>query len=459
MRAAVFCAGRGGGSCLREAEVDGERARMALGVGILGLGYVGSTAAACLLEDGHRVVAVDVRPEKVAALAEGRAPVAEPGVEERLCAGLRRGRLTVCSEIGPHIADLDVVWVCVGTPAGPGGALDLSRLLEASRTLARALRAAPARERPLWLVYRSTVMPGTMEERILPLLGEELGEPPGRRYEVVYYPEFLREGSAVADFRCPPKVVLGERAPGIARSLPGVAAAGAPRFELPFRAAELVKLADNAFHALKVAFANETARIAASQGVDPQALLAPLLADTRLNISTAYLHPGAPFGGPCLPKDLQALIVSAERLGLPAPLLAGVRESNARHLDWLVAQIRARIPPPASILQLGLSFKPGTGDLRNSPLLDLAERLLACGYELCIYDPDVDPARLIGADRSRGPAEPGVLFGRLIDDPAPFLAQAELVIRGKRNIALPLPEAVPVVGLDCELVGVGETPR
>jgi GDP-mannose 6-dehydrogenase len=248
-----------------------------------------------------------------------------------------------------------------------------------------------------------------MDRLLLPALEAAAGEPPGRRYEVAYNPEFLREASAVEDYRAPPKIVVGERARGATRRLRGLYdGIAAPFLEVPFAVAEMAKLVDNGWHALKVAFANEIGRVCVGQGLAPGAVMEILLADTKLNLGPAYLRPGGPYGGSCLPKDVAALLALADEAGLALPLLAGTQASNRHHLDWLLALIRAKVRPPGPILQLGLSFKAGTDDLRDSPLLALAEALLADGYTLAIHDPDIDLARLTGANQAlaRGRAAP-----------------------------------------------------
>jgi GDP-mannose 6-dehydrogenase len=402
-----------------------------LAIAIFGLGYVGVTTAACLLRDGHRITGVDVNPEKVALIGQGRSPVVEPEVEESLQAGHGQGRLTSTLGIGPWLDGIDLALVCVGTPSRAGGRLDLAHLLEVTRQLGTALRARRA-ARPLLLVFRSTLPPGTMQSLVLPTLEATSGRAAGDGFEVACNPEFLRESTAVRDYFSPPKIVIGERAPGLTRRLLGIYdGLEAPVFEVPFRVAEAVKFVDNSFHALKVAFANEIGRICQAQGIDPQAVTDVFLADTKLNISAAYLRPGGPYGGSCLPKDLGAMIALAREHGVAAPLLEGVRASNAAHLDHLVRLVRETVPPPGPVLQLGLSFKPGTDDLRNSPLVDLAAALLKAGYELVIFDPDVDPVRLLGANFALAAEHRGTLLGRLTRDLDGALAEVRLVVVGK----------------------------
>ncbi|HET6467949.1 MAG TPA: nucleotide sugar dehydrogenase [Geminicoccaceae bacterium] len=403
-----------------------------LRIAIFGLGCVGTTAAACLLRDGHAILGIDTNKDKVGALGEGRSPVVEPEVADLLEAGWRAGRLQSSDRMNGALDALDMALVCVGTPSRADGRLDLAHLLEATRQIGHTLAERDRTLPPLLLVFRSTMPPGTIEGLILPTLQDTSGEAPGRRYEVAYNPEFLREATAVEDYLAPPKTVIGERAPGLSRRLMGIYdGIDAPLFEVPFATAEMAKFVDNSFHALKVAFANEIGRICLAQKVDPQRVMDVFLADTKLNLSPAYLRPGGPYGGSCLPKDLGATIALAREAGTAAPVLEGVRRSNEAHLLYLAQEVRRRVPPPGPVLQLGLSFKAGTDDLRNSPLVALAEELVRAGYQLLIYDPDVQPARLMGANFAHAAEHRDTVLGRITDDLDGALARAELVILGK----------------------------
>jgi len=422
------------------------RSDSALHIAILGLGYVGTTTAACLLEDGHHVHGVDINPAKVEAIGAGRSPVVEPGIEALLKKGLEEARLTSGTGLAPWLDKLDMVLICVGTPSRADGKLEMAHLLEVTRQLGQNLKDRRAGAAPLLLVFRSTMAPGTMERLVLPTLETAAGEAPGERYEVAFNPEFLRESTAVKDYFSPPKIVVGERVPGITRRLLGIYdRLDAPFFEVPFGVAEMVKFVDNSFHALKVAFANEIGRIALAKGVDPEAVAEIFLADTKLNVSPAYLRPGGPFGGSCLPKDLGAMLALARDAGVPVPVLAGTKESNAVHLAWLGQEVQARVAPPGPVLLIGLSFKAGTDDLRNSPLLELAEFLLDAGYELRVFDPDLDPDRLIGVNFALAAEHQEVLRACLTHDLDEAARGAKLVIEGK---AMPghtdaLPDTIP----------------
>jgi GDP-mannose 6-dehydrogenase len=417
-----------------------------LQIAIMGLGYVGATTAACLLRDGHHVYGIDVNPEKVAMVGRGHSPVVEPRVETLLQDGLAAGRLLSGTSIEPWLDRLDLALICVGTPARADGKLETVYLLEVTRQLGRQIRQRPAAAAPLLLVFRSTMAPGTMERLVLPTLENAAGEAPGERYEVAFNPEFLRESTAVEDYYAPPKIVIGERYKGASQRLKGIYdGLDAPCFEVGFAAAEMVKFVDNCFHALKVAFANEIGRVAVAKGVDPWLVAEMFLADTKLNVSPAYLRPGGPFGGSCLPKDLGAMLAVAREAGVQVPVLGGTRESNAVHAAWLAQAVQARQAPPGPVLLIGLSFKAGTDDLRNSPLLALAEALLETGYDLRVFDPDLDPERLVGVNFALAAEHQEVLRARLTRDLAAAVAGVELVIIGKPMAAhlAALPAGLP----------------
>jgi len=399
---------------------------------ICGLGYVGVTAAASLLKDGHSVTGIDINVDKVAAVNAGQSPVSEPEVSELLAAGLADGRLAADTDVTAHLAGADLVFVCVGTPSTPAGGHDMRYVEAVANELGAAIAGMPGRADPLLIVFRSTVQPGSMEGLILPALENAAGEAPGGKYEIAFNPEFLRESTAVADYFAPPKIVIGEREPGITKRLLGVYdGIDAPVFELPFGAAEMVKLTDNAFHALKVSFGNEVGRIALDLGVDPQAVIDVFLADTKLNISPYYFRPGGPFGGSCLPKDVRAINALAGARGVQVPVMASMLPSNEAHKDYLAGRVLDGLKPGGSVLLLGLSFKSATDDLRESPLVDLAETLIGKGVDLKIYDPDLKGRELIGANlrfiEERLPHLSRLLIAELSEAPDP-----DLIVIGKR---------------------------
>lgn len=405
---------------------------------ILGLGYVGSTVMACLLQDGHEVVGIDVSPEKVAAIRAGHAPISEPGVAELLAIGVAEGRATADAEAVSHLATADLAMVCVGTPSKRDGGLNLSQVVAVAGEIGRSVRRRPPGKAPLLVAFRSTMPPGSMESAVLPALAAGAGEPPGARYEPAINPEFLREGTAIRDYRNPPKIVIGERRAGATAGLGGIyAAMDAPLFEVSFAEAEFVKFADNSFHAAKVVFANEIGRLCLEFDVDPQVVMDIFLSDTKLNVSPYYLRPGGAFGGSCLPKDVRALVSVAARLGMRTPLIDALIPSNEAHKTYLTERVLAALPPGGSVLQVGLSFKPATDDLRESPLVYLARTLVEEECPISIYDPDILSARLVGANLAFARDRLPDLYDLLVPD-VEVIPLPDLVVMGK-PLAEPLP--------------------
>jgi len=415
---------------------------------VCGFGYVGATVAACLIRAGTEVVGVDPDPAKLDKIRRGESPVSEPGVGDLLASGKANGLLKAAATPDEHVTDADMVFVCVGTPSNEDGSLDLDHVVQVTRELGQALRKRPADRAPLMIVFRSTMLPGTMDEVVAPLLAEEAGEEPGRLYELAYNPEFLRESTAIADFLAPPKVVVGERVPGASRNLLGIYdGLDAPRFNVSFKLAEMVKYVDNSFHAVKVAFANEVGRVAATAGVDPQEMAEIFISDTKLNVSPYYLWPGGPFGGSCLPKDVRALNAYAREKDLSVPLLASVLPTNLAHKEYLAGEVRRMVRPGGRILLMGLTFKDNTDDLRESPLVDLAETLLKDGFDLRIWDPDLNPAQLLGQNAAFARTHLARLPDLLVKAPDEEARAAELVVLGKafRGLAGQIPPDVPTL--------------
>lgn len=413
-----------------------------LAIAVLGLGRVGLVTATSLAAAGHHVLGIDRRGKWLAELAAGRLGWREPGLEELLRRVQAQGRLRLQDALEPALADLDLVAICVETPAGPEGRLDCGPLLVALASLASGLRARPADAPPLLCVVRSTVPIGATEELLLPSLVEGARSAPGEKFELALNPEFLREGTALADHRSPSRIVIGERLPGVTRRLLGIYdATQAPIFEVGYREAETIKLLDNAFHALKVAFANEFGRLALAFELAPARLAELFLADGKLNLSAAYLRPGMPYGGPCLPKDLRALLAAAHARGLALPLLEAVEASNRLHLTFLVERIRALVPPPGPLLLLGLSFKEGVEDVRGSPPLALLTALVADGYKVEVVDPELERAPVLALPRGAR------LHGRAAL--ARLAAEARLLVLAKRPADLlgMVPPELPILDL------------
>jgi GDP-mannose 6-dehydrogenase len=415
---------------------------------VLGLGYVGSTMAACLAKSGHSVVGIDISPDKLAIVAAGRSPVREPGVEELLAAALGQRLLSTAARIGDHALDADLAVVCVGTPSRPDGLLDMSHVRAVAAELGAAVRRRPAAAPPLLCVFRSTMLPGTMETLVVPAMTAAAGAPPGERFEVAFNPEFLRESVAVADYFRPPKIVVGERQQGLTRQLRGLYQdLDAPLFEVPFRVAEMIKMVDNVFHALKVSFANEIGRLATAAAVDVDQLMALFLADRKLNISEAYLRPGGPFGGSCLPKDVAALCALARSAGIEAPLIGHVLPSNQAHQDALTRRVAAALPAGAAVLLAGITFKAGTDDLRESPLVHLARSLLDRGHPVTIYDRDLNGGEIVGENLQFVRRHLPELLDLLVDDLELALRARPVVVRAK-PLPLPAPPGLEIIDVD-----------
>ena len=370
--------------------------RNAKHVAVVGLGYVGIVSAACLASRGHSVIGVDVSVAKVDMVNQGRTPVVEEQIGDLVAEQVAAGRLRATTDFAHAFAGTDIALVCVGTPSAPNGSLMTSFLERVSDEIGTALAAR--RER-YTVVIRSTMLPTTCEQIVLPRLVAASGRCVGEDFGLAVNPEFLREGSSVRDFFDPPKTVIGQfdEASGDAvadlyEGLPG------PVYRVPLAVAEVIKYADNSFHALKAGFANEMGAVCKALGIDSHAVMDLLVADTKLNISPAYLRPGFAFGGSCLPKDLRAFVHRARRADVSVPILESIVPSNEGQIDRVFKIIESTGKRRVGLL--GLAFKAGTDDLRESPLVALAERLLGRGYELLIHDPQVAVSRLLGANRA-----------------------------------------------------------
>lgn len=364
-------------------------------IAVFGLGYVGAVTGACLADQGHTVIGVDPQRAKVDMLQSGRSPVIEDEVNELLGVAVDQGRLSATSNALEAVQATELGFVCVGTPSQLNGSLDLTYLRRVAEDIGNAL---VSRRSYYVVVVRSTVLPGTTRDVVIPILEEVSGLKVGTDFGLCYNPEFLREGSAVNDFRFPPKTVIGALADR-SRSIvtPIVERSEAPTIQTSIEVAEMVKYADNAWHAIKVSFANEVGTIAKSSGIDGREVMEAFTADEKLNLSAAYLKPGFAFGGSCLPKDVRALSYRGVRLDLDLPLINSILPSNRAHLDRAFELITQ--PGHRRIGILGLAFKAGTDDLRESPMVDVVERLIGKGYELTIFDPNVNLAKLVGANR------------------------------------------------------------
>lgn len=364
-------------------------------VAIFGLGYVGLTAAACITKQGHSVIGFDVNEAKVEQLNRGVSPINEPGVEELLRGARARGDLECFVNVTDALNLCSIAIVCVGTPSSPDGSHNMSDIAEVSRQIAMHVRPG-ARDKKLAVVYRSTFRPGTIEELILPVFHSVLGAD-ADAVDLVYNPEFLREAVAIYDYFNPPKIVIGT-ADGKPNGALDALNDGieAPRFYTRYREAEFTKFVDNTFHALKVAYANEIGRVCVELGISAEKVYEIFVADTKLNISKHYLRPGGPFGGSCLPKDVRALQYVASDVGAQTHVVDSLIRSNEAHKDFLFRQVVNGLAPGARILMLGLAFKANSDDLRESPNIDMARKLLRAGYLLSVYDASLQPHQLIG---------------------------------------------------------------
>ncbi len=375
-------------------------------ISVFGLGYVGSVSAACLASLGHDVVGVDTSEGKTSLLASGRAPVVEPGLDDLIAAHVASGRLTATTHAEDAIARTDLSLVCVGTPSQQNGSLDLSGVARVCSEIGAAMRP---KNTPHVVVIRSTVLPGSMRDVVQPALEAASKMTAGNGFGLANNPEFLRESTAVTDFHAPPKTVIGALDQATAATVASLyRGIDAPLILTSMEVAEMVKYVDNAWHALKVAFGNEIGNICQGAAIDSHEVMEIFCRDTKLNISSAYLKPGFAFGGSCLPKDLRALVHRARALDLDVPVLGAILPSNRIQMERAVERVvsigRRRVGV------LGLSFKAGTDDLRESPLVEMIERLLGKGFDVRVFDRNVNVARLNGANR------------RHMDDTIPHLA-------------------------------------
>ncbi len=398
-------------------------------ISIFGLGYVGCVSAACLAKNGHTVVGVDVNPAKRDILMSGRSPVVESGVDELIAAAIASGHLRAAGTAAEAVAGTDMSLVCVGTPSRPNASLDLDYVARVSEEIGAALKN---HDRPHIVCVRSTMVPGSTEAVVVPSLQKGFGGPLPDRIRVAVNPEFLREGTAVYDFFNPPKTVVGADDEKTADAIVGLyAGIEAPVFKTPVKVAEMVKYVDNVFHALKISFANEIGTICKSVGVDSHEVMGIFASDRKLNISPAYLKPGFAFGGSCLPKDVRALVYLGRSRDLNLPLLSSLIPSNEMQIERAASMILAHGKKRLGFL--GMSFKPGTDDLRESPLVRLIEICIGKGYDLRIYDENVSLARLVGANKAYIEKEIPHISRLLSTDMSEVTSFGEVIVVGHRS--------------------------
>ena len=366
-----------------------------MNISIFGLGYVGAVSLACLARDGHSVIGVDVDPAKLELIRSGKTPVVEQGMVELMAQVAARGRVSVTTDVVQAVLGSDLSLICVGTPSAPNGSQDQSAMLKLAHELGRAMRGKAGGH---VFVLRSTLVPGTVEDVLRPIIEQESGKKDGLDFDVCFQPEFLREGTSIRDYDRPPFTVVGTNAEAPAARLRELFGHLPCEFHVTsIRTAEMLKYCCNNFHALKITFANETARLCEALGVDAFQVMDLLCKDRQLNISPAYLKPGFAFGGSCLPKDLRATLHLAKTRDVEMPMLANVLGSNRVHVEHAIAKVLAS--GCRRVGMIGLSFKTGTDDLRESPLVLIAEQFIGKGLSLLVYDPAVHLSRLLGANR------------------------------------------------------------
>jgi GDP-mannose 6-dehydrogenase len=407
-----------------------------LRISIFGLGYVGTVSAACLANHGHSVIGVDPVRTKVDLINRGESPIIEAEIKEIIASAVRAGTLQATDNHAWAVQETELSFICVGTPSQANGNLDLTYIRRICEQIGHALRAKTS-----WhtVVIRSTILPGTTRQIIIPILEEQSGKKAGTDFGVCNNPEFLREGSAVRDFNCPPQTVVGE----LDRTSGEILAALSAKFDAPLirtdlETAEMIKYVDNSWHALKIGFANEIGNVCKSFSIDAYEVMNIFCLDTKLNISAAYLLPGFAFGGSCLPKDLRALVYAAKTRDLELPILTSILPSNETQVAKGLQLILERGNKRVGIL--GFSFKAGTDDLRESPMVEVIERLIGKGFDLRIYDQNVHVASLVGANRDFILNRIPHISKLMVNDIEDLLNHAQTVVIGTKD---PEFESVP----------------
>jgi GDP-mannose 6-dehydrogenase len=397
-------------------------------ISVFGLGYVGCVSAACFAKEGHEVVGVDVNPTKADIVNRGESPIVEAGMNELMKEMAHSGRLRATTDTEAAVKGSDVSLVCVGTPSNPNGSLDLTFVTRVCEEIGAAL----ANKTQLHVVViRSTMLPGTIAGVVVPALEQSSGKKAGEDFGICINPEFLREGTSLKDFYAPPFTLIGaddELTANIVRAL--YAGIDAPLLVTAVKTAEMVKYVCNCFHALKITFANEVGNICKGLGIDSHEVMEVFCRDTKLNLSDYYLKPGFAFGGSCLPKDLRAMNYKAKQLDVEVPVLGSILESNRLQVERAIEMVLRTGKKKIGVL--GFSFKAGTDDLRESPMVTLIETLIGKGFQLAIYDRDVSLARLFGANKEfieRGIPHISQLMRSSIED---VLATSDLLIIGNK---------------------------
>lgn len=398
-------------------------------ISIFGLGYVGAVSAACLADRGATVLGVDVSGLKVEMINQGRSPIIEEGLPQLIADAVAAGRLSATSDVAAAIEATELSLICVGTPSRGNGGLDLTAVQRVAESIGLALRDKTA---PHVVIVRSTMLPGSTETVVIEALERTSGRSIGPDLAVCYHPEFLREGSSIRDFHHPPFTIIGgDDEVAMAKVAQLYEGIEAPVITTGYRVAEMLKYACNAFHALKITFANEIGRVCKEQGIDSHEVMEIFSRDTKLNISTAYLRPGYAFGGSCLPKDLRALLQHARRSDVEVPLLASLLVSNDRQVEAAYDLVTAGGERRVGVV--GLSFKPGTDDLRESPLVTLVERLIGRGRQVKVHDPNVAMGQVHGANRAYIAQELPHVVSILTDSLDELLDSSEVIVLGNAS--------------------------
>jgi GDP-mannose 6-dehydrogenase len=404
---------------------------MSLSVSVFGLGYVGCVSAACFAKEGHSVVGVDISAAKVTMLNAGTSTILETGIGELVAEMVASGRLRATTDVADAVRSSELSLICVGTPSRPNGSIDLSYIERVCTQIGETLKTL---DRWHTVVIRSTVLPGTVDGVVIPALERASGKAAGADFGVCSNPEFLREGSSIKDFYAPPFTLIGshdERSAAAVRAI--YAGIDAPVHCVAMGVAETVKYACNSFHAVKVTFANEIGGVCKAVGVDSHEVMRIFCEDTKLNISPAYLRPGFAFGGSCLPKDVRALSYKARQLDVDTPMLAAALESNRKLIERAYGTIVGTGARRIGVL--GMSFKAGTDDLRESPIVTLIEMLIGKGMDVAVYDRDVSSANLIGSNREYIEREIPHIWSLVDDSMERVVERSEVVVIGNATPA------------------------
>lgn len=401
-------------------------------ISIFGLGYVGAVSLGCLARDGHEVIGVDIDQIKLDLITEGQTPIIEEGMADLMSDVAKSGLVNVTQDVNAAISNSEISFICVGTPSATNGSQNQSALLRLSEQIGLAIAN---KDDYHIFVLRSTVTPGTLEDVMRPIIEEKSGKKDGVDFDLCFQPEFLREGSSIKDYDNPPYTVIGsnsDRASNKIRDLFG---------HLPcefhvcsIKTAEMLKFCCNDFHALKITFANEVGRLSQSLGVDPHEVMGLICKDTQLNISPVYLKPGFSFGGSCLPKDLRATVHMAKMRDVEVPMLTGILQSNKIHTEHAINEVLET--GKRKVGMIGLSFKSGTDDLRESPMVTLTEQFIGKGVELAIYDPEVNLSRLLGANKHYINESIPHIGELMVDDCEELIRNCDVLVVGLNDNAL-----------------------